>query len=333
MLAAADLGYAGLPFNWVTMPDQFTLAAFERAELDAAPTAPPVFAEIALISSHAPWTPIPDLLPWDALGDGRGLRRHGRARRPDPGGGLERPRPRPRPVRPVDRLQPAHGRAPSPSAAPAASAPLMVVLGDHQPAAFVSRDAGGRDVPVHVIGPPDAIARLDGWGWTPGLIPGPDAPVWGMETFRDRFLAAFGTADRRLRCLAPGPLPNADRVLISSEMTQTPALDEAPTFQRAEMTGAGLGGPAGRARDRRPAAPPTRTGRAAERAAWALYAPLLGIGARAPYLFAQVGQSLDGRVATVSGDARDVSGPARASRTSTAAARSPTPSSSASAPR
>ncbi len=36
VLAAADLGYAGPPFNWVTMPDQFTLAAFERAELDAA---------------------------------------------------------------------------------------------------------------------------------------------------------------------------------------------------------------------------------------------------------------------------------------------------------
>ncbi len=29
----------------------------------------------------------------------------------------------------------------------------------------------------------------------------------------------------------------------------------------------------------------------------------------APFCFAQVGQSLDGRVATVSGDARDVSGP------------------------
>jgi riboflavin-specific deaminase-like protein len=45
------------------------------------------------------------------------------------------------------------------------------------------------------------------------------------------------------------------------------------------------------------------------RAAWALYAPLAGDGRDAPYLFAQVGQSLDGRVATVSGDAADVSGP------------------------
>ena len=90
VLAAADLGYRGQPFNWVTMPDQFTLAAFERQVLDPAPR-PPVFAEIALISSHAPWTPIPPLLPWDALGRRRGLRPLRRGRRPA-GGGLARRR-------------------------------------------------------------------------------------------------------------------------------------------------------------------------------------------------------------------------------------------------
>jgi riboflavin biosynthesis pyrimidine reductase len=42
-----------------------------------------------------------------------------------------------------------------------------------------------------------------------------------------------------------------------------------------------------------------------ERAAWDLYAPL---AATTPLLFAQVGQSLDGRVATVGGDAAEVSG-------------------------
>jgi riboflavin-specific deaminase-like protein len=44
-------------------------------------------------------------------------------------------------------------------------------------------------------------------------------------------------------------------------------------------------------------------------AAWALYAPLAADGRGAPYLFAQVGQSLDGRIATLSGDATAVSGP------------------------
>jgi riboflavin-specific deaminase-like protein len=45
------------------------------------------------------------------------------------------------------------------------------------------------------------------------------------------------------------------------------------------------------------------------RAAWALYAPLAADGHGEPYLFAQVGQSLDGRIATLSGDATAVSGP------------------------
>jgi len=47
----------------------------------------------------------------------------------------------------------------------------------------------------------------------------------------------------------------------------------------------------------------------AELAAWDLYAPLARGAKAGPFLFAQVGQSLDGRVATVSGDAREVSGP------------------------
>jgi hypothetical protein len=68
--------------------------------------------------------------------------------------------------------------------------PLIVILGDHPPVAFVSA-TGSHDVPVHVIGPPGVLAALNAWGWTPGLIPAADAPVWPMEHFRDRFLAAF----------------------------------------------------------------------------------------------------------------------------------------------
>ena len=35
-----------------------------------APDHPPLLAEIALVSSHAPWPLIPDVLDWDAVGDG-----------------------------------------------------------------------------------------------------------------------------------------------------------------------------------------------------------------------------------------------------------------------
>ncbi|MYZ50319.1 RibD family protein [Propylenella binzhouense] len=60
-------------------------------------------------------------------------------------------------------------------------------------------------------------------------------------------------------------------------------------------------------RDRFPEPPPVGWS-AGEQAAWALYAPLLG-PAEAPFVLAQVGQSLDGRVGTPAGDCREVSGP------------------------
>ena len=55
-------------------------------------------------------------------------------------------------------------------------------------------------MPVHVIGPPSLVARLDGWGWSPGTVPAPDAAAFPMAEFRDRFLDAFGAAKP-----TPGP--------------------------------------------------------------------------------------------------------------------------------
>ena len=49
------------------------------------------------------------------------------------------------------------------------------------------------DVPITVIArDPAVLTRIAGWGWQRGLRPGPDAPVWPMDAFRDRFLAAYG---------------------------------------------------------------------------------------------------------------------------------------------
>jgi hypothetical protein len=188
VLAAKDLGYAGAPFNWVTMPDQFTLLSLERQVLDRAPRAP-VMAEIALISSHAPWTPIPPLLPWDTIGDGEVF---------DPWANSgESPEEL---WRDPDKVRAQYGLSIDYAlrtvlsfvARRSATAPVFIILGDHQPASFVSGDAVNRDVPIHLIGPPGIVARAAAWGWTPGLLPDPDTPAWPMEDFRDRFLAAFG---------------------------------------------------------------------------------------------------------------------------------------------
>lgn len=198
VLAAADLGYRGAPFNWVTMPDQYTLAAFERLLLEPSPRAP-VFAEIALISSHAPWTPIPPRLPWEAVGDGSVFTPH--ALSGDPPAVVWRDQDR---VRDQFRqaLDYTLAIALDFTARRAHELPLVILLGDHQPAAFVHEGFGGLQVPVHVIGPPQLVARLDGWGWTAGLLPDADAPVWRMDAFRDRFLDAFAADE-----LACGGLP------------------------------------------------------------------------------------------------------------------------------
>lgn len=187
ILAAADLGYRGKPFNWVTMPDQFTLRTIERRLIEPAPR-PPAFVVSALISSHAPWTPVPPLLPWDAIGDGTEFDAAATAGDPPDVVWRDEDRVREQYRRSIDYvLRTVVGfAARHPDA-------LLVVLGDHQPAAFVSGDPDGRDVPVHVIGPADLVAHLDGWGWTPGLVPAADVPARPMADFRDRFLAAFGS--------------------------------------------------------------------------------------------------------------------------------------------
>lgn len=182
ILAAKDMRYAGRPLNWVTMPDQYTLSVLARRM-----TGQGMFAGAALISSHAPWVPVIGIEDWDRIGDGAIFDGKGwDARSPeevwrDPETIRDQYR---------DSLSYALRVVMGFAERQGENLPLLVVLGDHQPAAFV---AGGdsRDVPVHVIGPPDLIRRLDGWGFSDGLVPGLDLSPWPMDAFRDRYLGAF----------------------------------------------------------------------------------------------------------------------------------------------
>ena len=38
---------------------------------------------------------------------------------------------------------------------------------------------------------PQVLDRVDDWKWTDGLKPADNAPEWGMDKFRDRFMTAF----------------------------------------------------------------------------------------------------------------------------------------------
>lgn len=179
------LGYKGPPFNWVTMPDQFTLARFR----DRLPPDPrPLFAQVTLISSHAPWVPVPTPVSWDAVGDGTIFAPMVTG---DPPEVVWQDPDR---IRDQYRLSIAYSLTVvlDWAARQGPDGPLILILGDHPPVGFVS-GVPGRDVPAHLIGPPEIINRINGWGWTDGLIPGPETPVWPMQDWRDRFLQAYST--------------------------------------------------------------------------------------------------------------------------------------------
>jgi hypothetical protein len=186
---ARNVGYVGPKFSYATMPDQYTLAALQRTELAPRDRAP-VLAEIDLVSSHTPWTPLPRLIDWNSIGDGSVFA-------PMPGEGLS-----PGVVwRDRAQVRAAYGKSIEYSLASLISFVqhyhddnlVLVVLGDHQPATIVSGTSAGRDVPISIIAhDPAVLERISGWGWQDGLRPGPDAPVWPMDSFRDRFLTAYG---------------------------------------------------------------------------------------------------------------------------------------------
>ena len=71
---------------------------------------------------------------------------------------------------------------------------MFVLLGDHQPAPVITGAAASRDVPITIVTRDQAVLdRISGWGWQDGLRPSPQAPVWPMDSFRDRFLTAYGS--------------------------------------------------------------------------------------------------------------------------------------------
>lgn len=183
---AADLGYKGQPFNWVTMPDQFTLHALDLLERDAQDR-PAIFAQVALVSSHAPWVPIPELVDWDEIGDGTIFDQWALSGDPPEVVWRDHDRVRDQFRLAIDYSLQAVGAW---VARHADNPPLIIMLGDHEPAGFVA-GVPGADVPVHVIGPPDLVAAFDGWGWSDGMIPDPGIPAKRQHLLRDMLLRAL----------------------------------------------------------------------------------------------------------------------------------------------
>ena len=204
LLTAQNLGYRGPLFNFASMPDQYTLSAFQHDERSV-PGHAPIMAEMALLSSHSPWAPLPRLVDWNAVGDGTvfdGMPETGEAPNVD-----------------RTRVRDAYRQAVEYSLNTLISYVLtyggdnlvLVFLGDHQPAPIVSGEGAPREVPVTIVAhDPAVLARVAGWGWQDGLAPAPTSPVWRMDTFRDRFLSAFGppAGPAPAAPVPPSPVPS-----------------------------------------------------------------------------------------------------------------------------
>ncbi|WP_244464837.1 sulfatase [Martelella endophytica] len=191
IFASDDLGYQGKPFNWVTMPDQYTLAAFDRL-VRHADDERPVMAEIALISSHAPWIPVPTLIDWADVGNGRVFDEQATSGDPPAVVWADRERVQRQYIGTIDYALQTVGDY----IAHFGEDAVFIVLGDHQPAPLITGPDASRDVPVHVISrDADLVARFEAEGFTSGMIPATDAPERSMDAMRGELIRLFSGAD------------------------------------------------------------------------------------------------------------------------------------------
>jgi len=189
ILASKDLGYRGKPFNWVTMPDQYTLSAFDRlARQPARDAGEPVMAEIALISSHAPWTPVPKLIDWQVVGEGTVFNDQAESGDSPQVLWADHDRVRRQYIETidytletlVDYIARFGGDA------------VFIVLGDHQPAALVTGPDASRAVPFHVVSRDvSLIEAFRSDGFAIGMTPDGQGPEPSMDSMRDRLMRHF----------------------------------------------------------------------------------------------------------------------------------------------
>ncbi|HEY0707392.1 MAG TPA: sulfatase-like hydrolase/transferase [Polyangia bacterium] len=182
---APDLGYRGPTFDWAPMADQYVIDFIGRREITPG-TRPPVFAQFALVSSHAPWSVHPPIVDWEKLHAGdiynqvppvrfpvtwQTLAQAGDAYISSLGYDFEV----------IAQFLPRLARPDS----------LVVILGDHQPHAAVTAAPPAPEVPVHVVSRNRALveafladARQPAASrFVPGMRPQVGTVAPKMETF------------------------------------------------------------------------------------------------------------------------------------------------------
>ncbi len=185
-LDGRDLDYRGPPLGYWKIPDQFTLARVEQL-LPRDASAPPRFLFFPTITSHLPFGPVPPYQPdWQRLLSD------------DPFGAEESQRLLASFVDWIDMLPNYVGmfdytyrwlggwlQRPEPRES------VILLVGDHQPAATVSGEGASWEVPVHVVTrDPELLARFVALGFAPGLEPRRPA-LGGMHDLTSLLLQAL----------------------------------------------------------------------------------------------------------------------------------------------
>lgn len=184
---AKQIDYHGPEFGWFAIPDQFALDRLRALEMERR-SRPPVFVFFPTISTHFPFSPTPPYQadwsrmqtaePYDADEIVRAY-----SEQPD-----------------WTNFGPGYVEALSYDFASLAGFLrmeadrdfVMVLVGDHQPAAAVSGEGASWDVPVHVIASHSGVVdRLLSHRFSPGLMP-QRASIGGMQTLLPILLDAFG---------------------------------------------------------------------------------------------------------------------------------------------
>jgi phosphatidylglycerophosphate synthase len=184
-----NVGYQGPTFSYSSMPDQYTLAEFQRLELT--PGHKPVMAEIDTTSSHTPWAPLPTMVPWNQVGDGSIFRPQ-----------IAQSESVAQVWSNTNTIRQFYGQSVQYSMTALTSWVtqlndpnlVLILMGDHQPHSTVSGNSPDNQVPISIITrSPSVLKQMSSWNWQNGLLPTSSAPLEPMDSFRNQFLNTFSS--------------------------------------------------------------------------------------------------------------------------------------------
>jgi hypothetical protein len=186
---AWQMGYNGPRYGWAPMADQYTMYHIQKAIIDK--TSQPLFMQIALVSSHAPFNDIPRYIDdWSTIGDGSILHEVGSE-------SFDTTWENPHEINEGYAAAIAYEMRVMEGFLTnfVKDDTLVIFVGDHQPHQQVTGpDNLTWSVPIHIAcRNPELVAPFLRRGYHPGMIPDQPLPHVGMERFMEEFLSDFST--------------------------------------------------------------------------------------------------------------------------------------------